>query len=171
MMNTSAFSVHPAISRIGARNTASPMPNTSSGAISHGIKVVLTGLDASVYFLNSGLNKGNQDRLQEGLDTVKLMAERIRNVIMNILYYAKGRELNWERVDVLTLLMESVGIVEPKINGKPIRIERDSQDDIGHIETDSLLMRAAAINILGNAVKACLDDASKHAHLSIISLD
>ncbi|MCP4693209.1 MAG: PAS domain-containing protein, partial [Desulfobacterales bacterium] len=132
--------------------------------ISHGIKGVLTGLDAGVFFLDSGLEKGNQERLQEGLDVVKHMAERIRNVVMNILYYAKGRELNWERIEVLPLLQETVGIVAPKINDKPIRLDADFQEDPGHMEADPVLVRAALINILENAVEACMEDASKPDH-------
>ena len=43
-------------------------------SISHGIKGVLTGLDAGLYMLESGLVKTDRDKQQEGLEVVKLMA-------------------------------------------------------------------------------------------------
>ncbi|MGB5424577.1 MAG: response regulator, partial [Desulfobacterales bacterium] len=72
------------------------------GSISHGIKGLLTGLDGGMYLVESGFSKENQDQIKEGWETVKLMVDRIRKMVLDILYYAKERDLRWERVDPLS---------------------------------------------------------------------
>ena len=62
-------------------------------SISHGIKGLLTGLDGGMYLLDSGFSKENQDQIKEGWEVVKLRVERIRKMVMDILFYAKERDL------------------------------------------------------------------------------
>ena len=123
--------------------------------LSHGIKGVLTGLDAGLYLLDSGLTKENTDRVHEGLDVVKLMVERIRNVVLNILYYAKERKLKWEPVDVLEFVQDIVGVIESKLDGKDIEFKYHFEDSLNRFEIDPTLIRSALINILENAIEAC----------------
>ena len=123
--------------------------------LSHGIKGVLTGLDAGLYLLDSGLAKENTDRVCEGLDVVKLMVERIRNMVLNILYYAKERELKWEPVDVLEFVQDIAGIIESKLDGKYIEFKYHFEDPLNRFEIDPTVIRSALINILDNAIEAC----------------
>jgi len=46
-----------------------------------------------MYLVNSGFTKGNQPQIQEGWQIVKLTVERIRKMVLDILYYAKERDL------------------------------------------------------------------------------
>ena len=59
------------------------------GSISHGIKGLLTGLDGGMYLVDSGFSKQNREQIKEGWETVKLMVERIRKMVLDILFYAK----------------------------------------------------------------------------------
>ncbi|MGD8213266.1 MAG: response regulator, partial [Desulfobacterales bacterium] len=74
------------------------------GSISHGIKGLLTALDGGIYLLDSGIAKENEVRIKEGWDTVKLTVERIRKMVMDILFYAKERDLRLERIDIRNLV-------------------------------------------------------------------
>ena len=134
--------------------------------LSHGIKGVLTGLDAGLYLLDSGLTKENTDRVHEGLDVVKMMVERIRNVVLNILYYAKERELKWEPVDVLEFVRDIVGIIESKLDGKGIDFKYHVEDSLNRFEIDPTLIRSALINILENAIEACSELPSGKARIT-----
>jgi len=134
--------------------------------LSHGIKGVLTGLDAGLYLLDSGLTKENTDRVYEGLDVVKLMVERIRNVVLNILYYAKERELKWEPVDVLEFVQDIVGIIESKLDGKDIEFKYHFEDSLNRFEIDPTLIRSALINILENAIEACSELSTGNARIT-----
>ncbi len=134
------------------------------GSISHGIKGLLTGLDSGMYLLGSGLSKSNQERITEGWEVVKLMVGRIRKMIEDILFYAKERDLKWERVDTLNFAREVAAVVEPKIKSQGIEFEKNFDSNIGNLKIDAGYVHSALINILENSIDACLKDESKKSH-------
>jgi signal transduction histidine kinase/FixJ family two-component response regulator len=134
------------------------------GSISHGIKGLLTGLDGGMYLLNSGLAKNNRQQIKEGSETVGLIVGRIRKMVLDILYYARERELKWEKVAVLTFAEEVAAIVESKMVSQGIEFVRDFDRSLGTIELDASVVHSALINILENAIEACVEDKSKPSH-------
>ncbi len=130
------------------------------GTISHGLKGLLTGLDGGVYEIDTGLRKEDPDRVKEGWGTVKLMINRIRNMALDILYYAKSRDLKWERVDVLSFVEDVATAIDKKARDHAIKLERDFGPSLDVFEVDASVVRTALINILENAVDACVDDES-----------
>ena len=134
------------------------------GSISHGIKGLLTGFDAGLYWLDTGLEKGNQVRIAKGKDALTRMFAQMQHLVLNLLYYAKERELNWERTDVLRFTSDLARSFEPKIQGQKIEFVRDFSREIGEFEVDSGVFSSALINILDNAMEACAEDRSKEAH-------
>lgn len=134
--------------------------------LSHGIKGVLTGLDAGLYLLDSGLTKKNTERVHEGLDVVKMMVERIRNVVLNILHYAKERDLKWESVDVMDFLEDIVSIIEAKIKKNGIKLEFNFGRSLGSFEIDPTLIRSSLINIFENAIEACAELPANRARIN-----
>lgn len=134
------------------------------GSISHAIKGLLTGLDGGMYLLNSGFEKDDRDKLEEGWEVVKLMVGRIRSMVLDILYYAKKRDLQWERVEVLRFAEEVARIVEPKAQKNQIRFSREFDPAAGTFEIDAGVVNSALVNILENAVDACADDDKAVSH-------
>lgn len=133
-------------------------------SISHGIKGLLTGLDGGMYLLDSGLSQKREDRIKEGWDVVKLMAERIRKMVLDILYFAKERDLKWERIDALSFAEEIAKVLAPKMSDHDIEFEKKFDTKIGEFEVDAGHIHSALINILDNAVDACTIDPKKKAH-------
>ena len=134
------------------------------GSISHGIKGLLTGLDGGIYLTDSGFEKENQKIVKEGWEIVKLMVDRIRKMVLDILFYAKERDLKWEKADVLSFANDVALVFEPKIKTRDIEFVRDFDDSLGNFEIDTGFVHSALINILGNAVDACLKDKSGKSH-------
>jgi len=128
------------------------------GTISHGLKGLLTGMDGGIYEIDAGLTKEDPDRVKEGWDTVKLMIDRIRNMALDILYYAKERDLKWERVDVLSFAGDVAAAIEPKARKHTIELACEFDPSVGVFEIDASVVRTALINILENALDACLED-------------
>jgi signal transduction histidine kinase len=135
-------------------------------SISHGIKGLLTGLDGGMYLINSGLSKKDHEQIREGWDVVQLMVDRIRNMVQNILYYAKERELQWERVDVRSFAEDVCMTVEHKIIHHGIEFVKDIHPSLEKLEfeVDGGVVRTALINILENAIDATLADRSTADH-------
>jgi PAS domain S-box-containing protein len=140
------------------------------GSISHGIKGLLTGLDGGMYRLESGFEKEDQERIKEGWEIVRHMIGRIRNMSLDLLYYAKERDLQWERTDVLTFANDVALTVEPKALGQNIEFVRDFDASAGEFEVDGGVLASALTNILENALDACIQDNSKKAHKIIFGV-
>lgn len=134
------------------------------GSISHDIKGLLTSLDGGVYLLGSGFNKKDQNQIDEGFGAVKLVSARIRKMILDILFYAKERELEKEVVDVFKFASDVANIIEQKTEHHNILLIRDFDEAPQQLEADADFLRSALINILDNAVDACLEDETKQQH-------
>jgi signal transduction histidine kinase/FixJ family two-component response regulator len=134
------------------------------GSISHSIKGLLTGLDGGMYLVESGFAKENQEQIKEGWQTVQLTVGRIRNMVLDILYYAKERDLKWEKVDVLSFVEDVALTIMPKARNHGIGFVRDFDRSVGEFEVDPGVCRSALINILENAIEACQEDKSKQDH-------
>ncbi|MGD9412916.1 MAG: hybrid sensor histidine kinase/response regulator [Desulfobacterales bacterium] len=133
-------------------------------SISHGIKGLLTGLDGGMYMLEQGFAKGNQGEIEEGWEIVKQMVERIRKMVLDILFYAKERDMRWERIDALSFAEEVAKVVEPKIKSAGIAFEKNFDLKIGELEINAGYVHSALLNILDNAADACARDNSKQKH-------
>lgn len=125
------------------------------GSISHSIKGVLTGLDAGLYLLSQGLAKRDDTQVQGGLEIVRSIAERIRKMVMDILFCAKERELRRERVDVRAFAEDVARTVRPLFDSKSVRLVCEFEPDLGVFEVDAGLLRSALINLMENAADAC----------------
>jgi PAS domain S-box-containing protein len=133
--------------------------------ISHTLKSSLTGLDAGLYLIDKGFYRERPGRIEEGLDVARLMTERIRKLIRDILHYSKDREIQPENTDTARFSSDLAASLEMQIRGADIRFVHDIDPNAGWAEIDSGLMRTALTNILDNAVEACLEDESKQEHV------
>ena len=125
------------------------------GTVSHGIKGLLTGLDSGIYLLNSGFAKDNKDDIEEGWETVRVMVDRIRSMVLNILYYAKERDLETETINTLNFANEVASVIEAKAENRGVTFTRDFDESVDGFEVDAGVFRSALINVLENAVDAC----------------
>jgi len=140
------------------------------GSISHGIKGLLTRLDAGTYLVETGLNKKDVDEVMEGWEVVKLVVERIRKMIQDILFYAKKRDLEWKQVDAAVFADEVAKTIEPKIKDREIDFRPDFDPEAGQFLIDPGFLHSALVNILDNAVDACLKDTSQPDHWIIFRM-
>lgn len=132
-------------------------------SISHGIKGMLTGLDGGMYLINSGLRDTDQEKIKEGSDVVNLMVARIRNMVQNILFYAKERELQKDDTDILSFVEDVGQTLEHKMIRNRIEFQKDFKGLEGTLRMDAAIVRIAFINILENAIEAVIaDQAGKH---------
>ena len=130
------------------------------GSVSHSIKGLLTGLDGGVYVLDKGFAKDDANQIGEGLDMVKTMVGRIKNMVLDVLYYAKERELETSPCKVVDFVEETLAIIRPRIENPPIELHCDISSDLANVTfaVDPDQLRSALVNVLENAVDACRDN-------------
>jgi signal transduction histidine kinase len=128
------------------------------GSVSHGIKGLLTGLDGGMYLLDSGFSSEDITKVKEGWDIVRLMISRIRRLVLDILFYAKEKDLKWERVDVLAFANDIAETIRAKAERLRIALYCDFDGQLDEFEVDAGIVRATLTNVLDNAVEACTAD-------------
>ena len=126
-------------------------------SLSHGIKGLLTALDAGVYKVNSGFNTGDQVKVQAGWSKVTELVARIRTMVLDILFYAKKRELQLREISAETLVEHVLETVRPKAEEAGVEFRTDISPALGNFQIDEVVLAAAVVNILENAVDACRD--------------
>ena len=138
------------------------------GSVSHGIKGLLTGLDGGMYVLDRGFSKDDLKEIREGWDIVRLMIGRIRGMVLDILFYAKEKNLKWEKLDVLDFVKDVAESIQPKADRNSIMLQCDFDSGLKDFEVDAAMMRATLANILENAVEACVADSDKSKSHNIV---
>ncbi|WP_321402054.1 response regulator [Maridesulfovibrio sp.] len=125
------------------------------GSMSHGVKGMLTALDGGIYRLESGLRKNDQERVTEAAAVLKNVVGRVKKMVLDILYYAKSREIEVETVSAAHFLRDTAALIVPKAAAANVQYSVDIPEDLGNIDVDSSSMSAAIVNFLENGVDAC----------------
>lgn len=133
-------------------------------SISHGIKGQLNGLNGGIYLVNKGLAADNKARIEQGWEIVQRNVGRIKSMVMDILYYAKDREPNWEQVSSNALADEAYDVIKEKAKDLNIGFGADFDREAGDFDCDRNALRALLVNLLENSLDACRVDKSKEDH-------
>lgn len=133
-------------------------------SMSHAVKGMLTALDGGIYRMRSGMKKKDLSQVQDGLVDVQIMADRIRNAVLDILYYAKERDILPEPTEVQSMVDDIFQIIEPKLGNSSIQWTCRIEPSLGTFVVDRAALRTALINILENAVEACLENSGRPSH-------
>ena len=134
------------------------------GTVSHNIKGLLTNLDGGLYIARSGLKKENFADISEGLDLLTQNVDKIKQMIMDILMYSKDRQMNRQPVPVKKFLADIEKTMAMKLAHHPIAFHVVSDQAPQVLNIDAAFMMSALVNILDNAVDACLEDKDKSGH-------
>ncbi len=130
------------------------------GSISHGIKGLLTNLDGGLYLMETGLRTHRIGKVKEGFEMSRDMTSRIKNLVLDILYYTKTRTLEWKPVSCKAFVDETFSLIGMKAQNNQIvvdtKFESLTEDDTFDIDSNSL--QSALVNILENGIEACIDD-------------
>lgn len=140
------------------------------GSISHGIKGLLNSLDGGVYLVNSGMEKDDQGRVRKGWEMVQRNTARIRSMVLDILYYAKDREPDWEPISAVRAIEEVAGLMEAKAKEKGIEFRRNFDEAAGEFEGDAKGIRSLLVNLVENSLDACSEAQDKEGSFVAVGL-
>jgi len=134
------------------------------GSMSHGVKGMLTALDGGIYQLETGLARNDKERTDRAFNQVKQMTGRIRKMVLEILYYAKSREMHYQSIDIAEMIDKVVGDTMAIATKNGVKLETTLSPAMGSFDVDPTWMQAALVNFVENAIDACTYDRSKEAH-------
>lgn len=134
------------------------------GSMSHGVKGMLTALDGGLYQLEMGLDKKDDDRILKAFGQISQMSEKIKKMVLEMLYYAKSRQIQYEEMDISDFAKNVLNTISPMAEAKGVDLDVSIPEALGKIEIDPNWMEAALVNFLENAVDACVRDPDKKKH-------
>ena len=141
------------------------------GSISHGIKGLLNGLDGGIYLVNTGLKKNDRARIDQGWEIASRNIRRIRSMVMDILYYAKDREPQWEDIPIKELMKEVCENFSDRAKRNNIDYICEIDPDAEQLEADRNAVRSLLINLLDNSLDACRIDTKKKSHTVTLKVE
>jgi signal transduction histidine kinase len=134
------------------------------GTVSHNIKGLLTNLDGGLFIARSGLKKKNFDDISEGLELLSQAVEKIKQLIMDILLYSKERSMDIQSVPLDQFVKDIRETMKMKLASHSIDFQVASESAPETLNLDPSSMMSALVNILDNAVDACVEDKEKEDH-------
>jgi signal transduction histidine kinase len=141
------------------------------GTVSHNIKGLLTNLDGGLFVARSGLKQKNFDDISEGLDLLSQAVEKIKQMIMDILLYSKERSMNIQPVPLDQFVADIRETMKMKLASHPIDFQVATDNAPATLNLDPASMMSALVNILDNAVDACVEDKDQADHVICLTIE
>jgi len=124
---------------------------TVSG-IAHDMKIPLVAIAGFSRQILKKLEEGEPQR--EKLMIIHQEAQRLENMVRDMLEYARPLNLQLSPEDVNQIILESVAIVRDIAQAQQVTIESRLSPDIDPFELDAMRMKQVFINLLTNAIQA-----------------
>jgi signal transduction histidine kinase len=136
--------------------------------LAHGVKNLLMGIDGGMYMLESGIEKGDPDRLVNGWGMLKEDMARMTSFVKEFLEFAKGRIPEVQLVDPNKPAEEVFTLFRGAAMLKGIEIRANLQEGISQAYMDQKGIHACLANLVSNAMDACevSDKPNRHVVIS-----
>jgi len=135
--------------------------------MSHTIKNILSGLQGGVYVVDSGLERGKEDRVRAGWDMVKRNVEKVSELVREILYASKGREPEYTLCDPAQILNDVCELYEAHAGEAGITLVRDFEDHMEMVALDVPQIHNAVSNLASNALQACREAGNGQRRITV----
>jgi PAS domain S-box-containing protein len=126
--------------------------------LAHGIKNILHGLKGGSYLVDIGINKEDSVKLKKGWEMIKRNVGRTSNLVMDLLSYAKEREPQFENCNPNDIAEDVCGLVQDQARENSVEIVKEFDNTIGDVSMDPNTIHEVLLNLMSNAVDACLFD-------------
>ncbi len=132
-------------------------------SLAHTIKGIITGLEGGIYVVESGFQRQNDESIRRGWEMVQRNVQRISQLVLDMLYYAKSRIPEVQEVRIATLCKEVFELYQKKFNENNIEAILDINYD-GTFKGDAKAIYTMILNLIENAMYACVWDKEKPTH-------
>ena len=126
--------------------------------MAHGIKNILNGFKGGRYLVDIGIDKNNVDKLKNGWDMIKRNIEQTSELVMDLLSYSKEREPEYKACYPNDIADDVCELVKGNALDYEIDIIKEFSDQIGEVMLDPTTVHRALLNLVSNAVDACIFD-------------
>jgi PAS domain S-box-containing protein len=138
--------------------------------LAHGVKNLITALEGGMYMLNTGMSKGNIERIQKGLEMQVRNIERISVFVKAFLGFSRGREIRVKISQPADIAQEVVDLYSAKAQQKGIGLTNRVEGTIAPAPIDYESMHECLTNLVGNAIDACsMSDNEEGCRVTVVT--
>ncbi len=123
--------------------------------LAHGVKNLLMGIDGGMYMLESGIQRGEPDRLVNGWEMLKQDMARMTSFVKEFLEFAKGRTATVELIDPHQTVRQVVSLFRDTARRKGIALRANLHESIPEAFMDGEAIHTCLVNLVSNALDAC----------------
>ena len=123
--------------------------------LSHAIKNITGGLKGGAFVLEKGIELNDQKYLMQGWEMIKGNVDKITNLSLDLLNYAKATDLNIQACDPVKPAQEVIDLMRPRAQELGIELISDFSSDLQDCRFDPDLICRCLLNLVSNAIDAC----------------
>jgi two-component system NtrC family sensor kinase len=128
--------------------------------LAHYIKNILNGLKGGTYVLNVALDKNDTDKIKSGWTMIERNLARTTDLVLDLLAYSKEREPEAENCYPNEVVEDVCSLMDQKARENGVAIERDLDPNIGEVYLDPKALHRSLLNLISNAIDACIFDST-----------
>ena len=126
--------------------------------LAHCIKNILHGFKGGSYLVDIGIDKDNTEKLKSGWQMIQRNIQRTSDLVLDLLSYSKERETEPEPCFPNTIAADVCALMEELAGDYDVVIEQDFAADIGEVVMDPRSIHRVLLNLVSNAIDACIFD-------------
>ncbi len=128
--------------------------------LSHTIKNIASGLKGGIFVLEKGIELDDKTYLSQGWEMVRGNVDKIKNLSLNMLNYAKSADLHYELADPNQPAREVAQLMIPAAKQYSIALKTDFDKNLKPMRFDPEGIHLCLMNLMTNAMDACREDDS-----------
>ncbi|WP_457551739.1 ATP-binding response regulator [Desulfobacula sp.] len=130
---------------------------TVSG-LAHYVKNILIGLKGGSYVVDVGIAKNDTEKFKTGWKTIKRNIKRVGDLTQDLLSYSKHRDPEFESCIPNDIANEVIELITDIAASNSVLISKEFDADIGEIIADPQTIHRSLLNLVHNAIDACIED-------------
>jgi PAS domain S-box-containing protein len=137
--------------------------------MAHCIKNILHGFKGGSFLMNVGISRHDDEKVKSGWRMVQRNITRTSDLVMDLLSYSKEREPDLEACDPNAIVSDVCETMAETAEENHVALNTELAADIGEVLIDPRALQRCLLNLVSNAIDACLfDDAGGKRHAVVV---
>ena len=128
--------------------------------LSHAIKNIAGGLEGGTFVLEKGIELDNKDYISQGWEAVRFNFEKIKDLSVDLLNYAKFTDPSFKFSDPNEPAREVAELMKPRAEKLGINLKMDLSSELKTIRLDPDAIHHCLLNLVTNSIDAVLGEDS-----------
>lgn len=124
--------------------------------LAHTIKNLLMGLEGGMYMVDTGMQKGDAERIAEGWEVLQTNFEKTTTLVKDFLSFAKGRLPKLQKIDPNDLMRAIYDLYKDTAAQQGVNLVLDLKQNIAPACLDPEGLEASLTNLLSNGIDAVI---------------